>query len=100
MTFAEVELACNGYEIRTARLKEVPRIIAGMIANVYKSGKQPVNIERYIPLYTDKLRKGVDKIGKDEYADLLKQFGRELPTAEQRERLINRTKWQSTTSKR
>lgn len=97
MTFSEVDLACKGYETRMARVKEVPRVIAGILANVYKDGKAPIHIEKYIPLYTDRLHR-VEKIKAEEYTEILRTFGRQAPTKEEKERLINRMKWQKTPS--
>lgn len=86
MTFAEIDLACQGYETRMARVKEVPRVIAGILANVYSS-KGTVNIESYIPLYTDKDKKMMTE---EEYKETLKEFGHDLPTEEDKKLIMQR----------
>lgn len=71
MTFAEVDLACKGYEIRSARQKEVPRLIAAVLMNVNrKKGAAAIRVEDVFPLYTDKHKK-VDLMKVDEYKELL-----------------------------
>ena len=99
MTFAEVELACKGYEIRMAKSREVDRLIAGILANVYRGKGSPIPLEKVFPLYTDSLRK-VEIIKTEDYGDVLKSHGKEGPTAEQRQMLINRKKWQNRDLKR
>lgn len=70
MTFAEVELACRGYETRMARVKEVPRLIAAILLNVNrKKGARAVGVEEVFPLFTDRHRK-VQLMTKEEFENL------------------------------
>lgn len=80
MTFAEVELACKGYETRMARVKEVPRLIAAYYYNAHRKGGPAIDVEKIFPLYTDKKRK-VELITKEEFEDF--------------KELRKRIKWQS-----
>jgi hypothetical protein len=67
MTFAEVEIACKGYETRMARLKELPRLVAAILLNVNrKHGSAPIRVENVFPLYTDNRRK-VELMTKEEF---------------------------------
>jgi hypothetical protein len=67
MTFAEVELACRGYETRMARVKEVPRLIAAILVNTnLKKGARRINPEEVFPLFTDGHRK-VQLMTKEEF---------------------------------
>jgi hypothetical protein len=67
MTFSEIDLACQGYETRMARVKEVPRIIAAVLMNVNRrKNSSPIRLEDVIPLYTDKERK-VELMTKEEF---------------------------------
>jgi hypothetical protein len=70
MTFAEVEIACKGYETRMARLKEVPRLVAAILLNVNrKKGSAPIRVENVFPLYTDGRNK-VELMTKEEFENL------------------------------
>jgi len=70
MTFAEVEIACKGYETRMAILKEVPRLVAAILLNVNrKKGSAPIRVENVFPLYTDG-RKKVELMTKEEFENL------------------------------
>lgn len=67
MTFAEVEIACKGYETRMARLKELPRLVAAILLNVNrKHGSAPIRVENVFPLFTDG-RKKVELMTKEEF---------------------------------
>jgi hypothetical protein len=57
MTFAEVDLACEGYERRMDKLIRMPRLAAAILINVNrKRGAAVVNPEDLMPLYFDKMR--------------------------------------------
>jgi hypothetical protein len=100
MTFTEVNMACRGYETREARRKEVERITAGILANVYRGkGSPAIEMEKLYPLITDKGRKR-DAMSKEKYEETLRIFGRKMPTKEDKEKLLNRNKWQNRNSKR
>lgn len=74
MTFEEVDLYCKGYEIRMARLKEVPRLIAAILINVNRRhGTPAMSVEKVFPLYTDRMRK-VDLMSKEEFEATKKMF--------------------------
>jgi len=70
MTFTEIDIACKGYEKRTARANEVNRLVATILINVNrKPGSSPVKPEDVFPLYTDK--RGAEKLmTKDEFEEL------------------------------
>ncbi len=71
MTFAEVDLACKGYETRAARMKEVPRLIAAILMNVNrKRGSSAIKLEDVFPLYTDKRHKKVNLMTADEFNEV------------------------------
>ena len=71
MTFEEVEMVCRGYEIRMAKLKEVPRLVAGILINSNrKPGSPPIKLEDVFPLYTDK-RSNSELMSEEEYNQLL-----------------------------
>lgn len=69
MTFAEVEAACRGYEVRLARSRELDRFIASVLLNANrKKGVRAYRPEEIMPLITD--RKKVDLVTADEYEKL------------------------------
>jgi hypothetical protein len=71
MTFEEIELYCKGYETREARRKELPRLMATILMNVYrKEGSQPVDVKDVMVLYTDKETPKVDLISREEYEEM------------------------------
>lgn len=71
MTFEEIELYCKGYETREARRKELPRLMATILMNVYrKEGTPPVDTRDVMVLYTDKDKPKVDLISKEEYEEM------------------------------
>ena len=71
MTFEEIELYCKGYETREARRKELPRLMATILMNVYrKEGTPPVDTRDVMVLYTDKDKPRVDLISKEEYEEM------------------------------
>jgi hypothetical protein len=58
MTMEEVNLACEGYEVRKAREKEVERLTAAILLNVNRGRGAVVKPEDIYPLITDKKNKG------------------------------------------
>lgn len=71
MTFEEIELYCKGYETREARRKELPRLMATILMNVYrKEGTPPVDTRDVMVLYTDKDKPKIDLISKEEYEEM------------------------------
>lgn len=75
MTFEEVDIYCRGYQIRMARLKEVPRLIAAVLLNVNrKRGMPSISVEKVFPLYTDRLDKKVELMSREEYEETKKLF--------------------------
>lgn len=71
-----------------------------MFANVNRGkGQAYMPPEKIFPLYTDSLKKG-EVIKADEYENILQVHGREKPTEEDKERLINRLKWRNRDLKR
>jgi hypothetical protein len=67
MTLEEVSIACKGYERRKAKEKEVERLVATILLNVYRGEDNPPYLpEDVFPLVIDKER--VNRlITKDEY---------------------------------
>jgi hypothetical protein len=80
MTFEEINIVCKGYEIRKAREKEVERIIAATLINVYRGDHAPYELEEIFPLCIDKERAKNKLLTKEEY----------LKTQE----IISKVKWQ------
>jgi len=64
MTFEEVSLACKGYEKREARRKELERLTATILLNVYRGNNPAYRPEDVYPLITDGPR---GLMTKDEY---------------------------------
>ena len=73
-------MICNGYERRLARGKDIQRLILGSYLNAHrKQGAGPVNIEKLVPLVTDR-----------------KQHRAELMTAEEYKKRLNlKIQWQA-----
>lgn len=68
MTWKEVETACNGYQVRLARSREMDRFIAAVLINANrKKGAAAVRPEDIMPLVTDKPAKVVPLMTKEEY---------------------------------
>ena len=73
LTWRELEMLCNGYEKRLARGKEIQRmILAGYLNAHRKPGSPPVNIEKMVPLITDRRQRKVDLMTAEEYEERLK----------------------------
>ena len=71
MTFEEIELYCKGYEIREAKRKELPRLMATILMNVYrKEGTPAIETRDVMVLYTDKDTPKVDLISREEYEEM------------------------------
>ena len=81
MTWGELELACQGYEIRLARSRELDRFIAAVLINTNRGkGTSAVSPEDILPLVTDKKRV-TEVMTKEEFEeiqkDVSKRYGRE-----------------------
>lgn len=74
MTLKEIEVACNGYEVREARKKELPRYIATILLNVYSKGGRRINPEDVMRLITDGLHSHAEVMSRDEYEEMNKYF--------------------------
>ena len=71
MTFEEIELFCKGYETREAKRKELPRLMATILMNVYrKEGTPAIETRDVMVLYTDKDTPKVDLISREEYEEM------------------------------
>lgn len=89
MTFTEIEVACKGYRVRESRRKELDRVLTFMVNQFLGGGK--TNLKTFYPLETDSQG---EKMDAGDYEETLKMFGRELPTKEEKEQLLNWIKWQ------
>ena len=66
-------MLCNGYEKRLARAKDIQRMILGSYLNAHrKAGAAPVNIEKMVPLVTDRQHRKASLMTADEYSERLK----------------------------
>lgn len=70
MTFTEVDLACKGYEMRTQRSQELPRLITTILYNANR-GKNPAKeVTEFYPLpMIDKKHTKGDLMTKDEFEE-------------------------------
>ena len=77
MTFKEVEVACRGYELRTARALELQRFTAAILMNANrKKGTRHIRPEDIMPLATDRKHKKVELITADEFEEVKKLFSK------------------------
>lgn len=68
LTWTELEMICNGYERRLARGKDIQRLILGSYLNAHRRpGTGPVNIEKLVPLVTDRKHRKVELMTAEEY---------------------------------
>lgn len=81
MTWAEVDAACRGYEMRLARSKELERFMAAVLINANrKKGTRPIKPEDIMPLVIDRRQTGpVELMSKEEF--------------EKAQELFNKVKW-------
>jgi len=71
MTFGEVDVFCEAYEIREARRKQLDRLVVATLMNVNRKKNAPVIKPAEIyPLITDRKKAG-DLMTKEEYTELL-----------------------------
>lgn len=73
MTFEEVNFACKGYERREARKKEVERLTATILLNVYRGSHPAYRPEDVYPLASDRKR---TLMTKDEYKEVNEFFNK------------------------
>jgi hypothetical protein len=64
MTFGEVETWCEAYEIRSARMNELPRAIAGILLRAHGGSGDITDI---FPLITDRARTKKALMTKEEF---------------------------------
>lgn len=63
MTFSELEIYCKGYEMREAKRKMLPRLIATRLLNMFRAeGSRAIEMTDVMPLYTDNNKTGKEDI--------------------------------------